>query len=211
MIERHQSVKGNGKRKEDWTIVCSQTPYSVSHNLTVESNPQLYAFVFSPVLGANTTFDTLAVCDLSTDKGAFRRGLLESSTLLLFLRSRSFKTGSGTWSEEGMDVSQKPISPSQDEVSRWVPVELDETEDTGAVWRWREARGLEVVGVVVVVVSRFMPSFGRIVNCEIWALRSWDEVAMVYDPSSSSWLDEMIHSEVIGAECRRLLDTSVLE
>ena len=33
---------------------------------------------------------------------------------------------------------------------------------------------------------------------------------MVYDPSSSS-LDETIHNDVIGAECRRLLDTNVLE
>ena len=32
---------------------------------------------------------------------------------------------------------------------------------------------------------------------------------MVYDPSSS--LDEMTHSEVIGAGCRRLLETNVLE
>ena len=32
---------------------------------------------------------------------------------------------------------------------------------------------------------------------------------MVYDPSSL--LDEMTQSEVIGAGCRRLLDTSVLE
>lgn len=104
------------------TTVCSQTPYSVSQNLTVESNPQLYAFSFSPLLvvplGANSTFDTLAVCDLSTDKGAFRRGLAESSTFLLFLRSRSFNTGSGTSSDEGIEVSHKPISPSQEEVSR---------------------------------------------------------------------------------------------
>ena len=32
---------------------------------------------------------------------------------------------------------------------------------------------------------------------------------MVYDPSSS--LDETIHSEVIGAWCRRLLNTNVFE
>ena len=32
---------------------------------------------------------------------------------------------------------------------------------------------------------------------------------MVCDPSSS--LDEMIQNEVIGAWCRRLLDTNVLE
>jgi hypothetical protein len=31
----------------------------------------------------------------------------------------------------------------------------------------------------------------------------------VYDPSSS--LDEIIHSEVIAAGCRRLLDTNDLE
>ena len=32
---------------------------------------------------------------------------------------------------------------------------------------------------------------------------------MVYNPSSS--LDEMIHREVIGAGCRRLLDTKFFE
>ena len=65
------SVKRFDGRERDRirTIVCSQTPYSVSQNLTVESNPQLYAFFFSPLLyavlvfpvGANNTFDTLAV------------------------------------------------------------------------------------------------------------------------------------------------------
>ena len=34
---------------------------------------------------------------------------------------------------------------------------------------------------------------------------------MVYDDPSSSSLDEMMHSEVIGAGCRRLLDTNVFE
>ena len=197
--------------REKWnlTIVCSQTPCSVSQNLTVESNPQLYAFFCSPLpaspVGANNTFDTLAVCDLSTDKGAFRRGFIQSSIFLLFLRSRSVNTGSGTWSDEGIEVSHKPISPSQEEVSKWVPAELDDTEETGPVWRWREVRVLEVGAVV----SISMP-LGRIVNWEIWAVRSWDDVAIVYDPSSSS-LDEMIEREVIGAGCITLLDTNVLE
>ena len=135
-----KSVNREKIKERKLTIVCSQTPYSVSQDLTVESNPQLYAFFFSPLLsvllfpvGANNTFDTLAVCDLSTDKGAFRRGLAESSTFLRFLRSRSFNTGSGTSSVEGIEVSHMPISPSQDEVSRWVPVELEDTEETGAV------------------------------------------------------------------------------
>ena len=87
----HVSQKVWRERTRQITIVRSQTPYSVSQNLTVESNPQLYAFFFSPLssvllfpVGANNTFDTLAVWDLSTGEGDFRRGLAKSSSFLFF-------------------------------------------------------------------------------------------------------------------------------
>ena len=53
--------------------------------------------------------------------------------LVLILRSRP---------DEGSEVYYKPVSPFQDELSKWFPVKLDDTEDIGPVkvqdgcWKW---------------------------------------------------------------------------
>lgn len=123
------------------TIVSVQIPFSTSHVLTVESKPQLYA-VFPFV--ANTALETRAVWDLSTVTGAFLLGRSASSTT--FRRFfRSWTTGSGTSSVEGICVSQSPIRPSHEAVRRCDPDRLDETEETGPVCRWRDARALVVI------------------------------------------------------------------
>ena len=62
---------------------------------------------------------------LSTDKGAFRRGLAESSTS----------------SDEGIEVSHKPISPFQDEVSPGRIGWLHWQKRGVRLRRWKEARG----------------------------------------------------------------------
>jgi len=68
-------------------MVFVQTPFSTSHDLTVESNPQLNATF--PVL-EKTAFEILAVWDFSTDEGTFRFGrgsVSRPSTFLRFLLS----------------------------------------------------------------------------------------------------------------------------
>lgn len=144
-------------------MVCVHTPFSVSHTRTVESKPQLYAVCavwFSP----NTTFETRAVCDLSTLIGAFRRGFDSSSTFRRFFLSRPLFSGSGTSSVEGTVVSQRPIRPSQEDVRTCVPEEFEETDETGAVCRWSVARTLVFDGVEGVAESNM--------SWEIAAVRS---------------------------------------
>ena len=80
------------------------------------------------------------MCDLKTDKGAFRLGLGPSSTRRRFL-PRSSKVGSGISSEEGIEESQKPMRPSQEQVNKEFPSEC--TEETGPVCRCSVARALE--------------------------------------------------------------------
>jgi len=73
------------KGRSDAVTVFVQMPCSKSHDLTVESKPQLYA-VFS---SSNTALETRAVCDLSTVSGAFLLGLFSSIFLRFFsLQSR---------------------------------------------------------------------------------------------------------------------------
>jgi len=75
--------------------------------------------------------------------------------------------GSETSSEEGIVVSHRPIRPSQDEVRRWVPLELEATEERDDVCRWRDARTVEE------------GELESNVTCVIWAVRSCDELATV--------------------------------
>ena len=105
------------------TMVLVQRAFSTSHDLTVESNPQLNA-VF-PVL-EKTAFETLAVWDFSTDEGAFRFGrcsLSRPPTFLRFLLS-VWASAISTSSSSGMRLSHNPMRVSQDAVSRCSPERL---------------------------------------------------------------------------------------
>lgn len=174
-VYRIQLIRGSANVKAKHTMVSVQSPFSVSQILIVESKPQLYALF--PPEGPNTAFDTLAVCDLRTRRGAFRLGRSDSVTLRRFFRSRSFKVGSGTSSVEGIEVSQSPSNPSHDDVSRCEPAELEATEDTGAVWRWRAAR---VCDFAVLGASAEKSTW---VMC---AVRSCDALAIICRVSSLS-------------------------
>ena len=169
-----------------------QTPFSTSHTLTVESNPQLYAC--SP-FGPKAAFDTRAVWLFSTLRGALRFGRdASSSTRRRFLRS--VVSSAGTSSSSGMEVSQTPMSPSQEAVRRCVPAALAATEARGAVCRCRDATVLasadsEVAGRIK-VVSRAVRS------CEALATRlSEDE-----DDEGTTQMD------VTGAACTGALCSS---
>ena len=116
--------------------MCVQSPISVSHCRKVESNPQLYALVWSVPI-PKTAFETLPECDLRTVSGALRvaRFSLLPSTRRRFLRSRSWRVSSGTSSESGMVVSQTPMKLSHDAVRMWEPEGLLAMEVNGPVWR----------------------------------------------------------------------------
>ncbi len=133
------------------TIVLVQTPFSVSHVRTVESNPALTAVLLSDF--TNIALDTRAVWLLRTFRGAFLFGLVSWSSPTLRLFFLSVPSSKATSSVVGIEVSQNPIRPSLEAVSKYEPDELEVIEVSGAVCKWREASvRAEAVGPVERVI-----------------------------------------------------------
>lgn len=116
------------------TIVDVQTLCSTSHVRIVESRPQLYA-VFPALSRPKIARETRAVWLFSTASGAFLTGLSPFSSTLrrFFLFASPEGCESGTSSDAGIDVSQRPMRPSQDAVRTCLPLEFAATEETGDV------------------------------------------------------------------------------
>lgn len=204
-----EKMKRRKRKKRNLTIVCVQTPFSTSHKRTVESRPQLYA-VFSLPTFPNTTRETLAVWDFSTVEGDFRLAFSAESffppfNFRLFFLSRSLTGASGTSSDEGTRVSQRPIKVSQEEVSKCVPDELDAIEETDAVCKCNFARVFD---------SELDAESDDSVIRVIWADKSCEEVAIRWEAWSSSTLDCGIGTtqrEVIGAVWASVLNANFWE
>ena len=179
-----------GERRR--TIVFVQTPFSTSHTRTVESNPQLYAC--SP-LGSKTAFDTRAVWLFRTPKGALRFGRdASSSTRRRFLRSVG--SSAGTSSSSGTEVSQTPMSPSQEAVRRCVPAALAATDASGAVCKWRDAT----------VFDSAVSEFAEGVRVASRAVRSCEALATrISEDEGDEGTTQM---EVTGAACTGMLCSS---
>lgn len=64
-----------------------------------------------------------------------------ASSFLLFLLGTplSSSPSSTTSSSPGISVEKRPSRPSHPAVNMWEPASLTATEETGEVWRWREA------------------------------------------------------------------------
>ena len=90
-------------------------------------------------------------------------------------------------------MSQRPIRPSQDEVRRCEPEGLAETEETGAVCKWRDASVRDFDSEV--------PDPGRAMRV-MRAVRSWDALPTRTESSviEPGW-GGMTHMEEIGALC----------
>ncbi len=181
-----------GERKQR-TIVPVQTPFSTSHVRTVESNPQLYAYAPPSRPNPKTTRETRAVWLLSTAAGALRFGRaassLSSATLRrFFLSAPPVVSSAGTSSVSGIEVSQKPIRPSHDEVRMCDPDAFAATEERGAVWRCRDARVCAFEG----------PAEGERSMRVRRAVRSCDALAM---RCASGELEGTMAIEDTGAVC----------